>query len=157
MKIEFQAIGIVHSPFKQRSGTPIQPSRAAGARGKVEIFPEFSDGLCDLGGFSHIVLLYYFHQSTHYEMKVVPFLDTQARGLFSTRAPNRPNPIGLSVVELVKIDGNVIIVKNLDMIDGTPLLDIKPYVGEFDSRKNARFGWLDSVRKRTNVADDRFE
>lgn len=156
MKIEYKPIGVIHSPFQQRAGTPIQPSRAKGAKGTVEVFQEFVDGLSDLRGFSHIVLLCHLHLSSSYKMKVVPFLDTELRGLFSTRAPNRPNPIALSVVDLVGINGNIIDVENLDLLDGTPVLDIKPYVGEFDSRTKARFGWLEAARKTTDKADGRF-
>ena len=157
MKIEYEPIGVIHSPFQEKAGTPIQPSRAKETRGEVEVFPQFADGLCDLDGFSHIILLCHFHRSRDYKMKVVPFLDTQERGLFATRAPNRPNPIGLSVVAVVEIKWNVIIVENLDLLDGTPVLDIKPYVGEFDSRAGARFGWLEAVKRCTDVADDRFD
>ena len=157
MKIEYEPIGIVHSPFKEPEGTPIQPSRAKGAVGTVEVFQEFVDGLCDLDGFSHIVLLCHLHRTGSYRLKVVPFLDTQIRGVFATRAPSRPNPIGLSVVELVGIDGNTLAVQGLDLLEGTPVLDIKPYVGEFDDRPNSRTGWLEDARKQTNVADDRFK
>ena len=147
----------MHSPFKEASGTPIQPSRAKDARGTVEVFDEYVEGLGDLDGFSHIILLCHFHRSGPYRLRVVPFLDTVARGLFATRAPSRPNPIGLSVVELLGIDGNVLSIKGVDLLDGTPVLDIKPYVGEFDDRSGSRKGWLESVRRHTDVADDRFE
>ncbi|MCP4897782.1 MAG: tRNA (N6-threonylcarbamoyladenosine(37)-N6)-methyltransferase TrmO [bacterium] len=157
MNVEYSSIGVVHSPFHQRAGTPIQPSRAKGARGEVEVFQEYADGLNDLEGFSHIILLCHLHHSTDYRLKVVPFLDTELRGLFATRAPNRPNPIGLSVVDLVSVDGNIVKIRNMDFLDGTPVLDIKPYVGEFDSRTEVRFGWLEAARARTNVADDRFK
>jgi len=157
MSIQYEPIGIVHSPFKEPDGAPIQPSRAKGAVGTVEVFPEFVDGLCDLDGFSHIVLLCHLHRTGSYRLKVVPFLDTQLRGLFATRAPSRPNPIGLSVLELVEIDGNTLTVRGIDFIEGTPVLDIKPYVGEFDDRAGVRTGWLERARGRTDVADDRFE
>lgn len=154
--IEYRPIGVVHSPFTEQHGTPIQPSRADGARGTVEVFAEFVEGLGDLDGFSHIYLLCHLHKSAGYELKVVPYLDTVRRGLFATRAPCRPNPIGLSVVGLVGIEGNVLTVENIDMLDGTPVLDIKPYVGEFDDREDIRTGWLASARKRRKLADDRF-
>ena len=157
MKIEYEPIGIVHSPFKEPEGAPIQPSRAKGAAGTVEVFQEFVDGLCDLDGFSHIFLLCHLHRTGSYRLKIVPFLDTQLQGLFATRAPSRPNPIGLSVVELVGIDGNTLAVEGLDLLEGTPVLDIKPYVGEFDDRVYSRAGWLEDARKQTNVADDRFK
>ena len=136
---------------------PIQPSRARGVAGFVEVFPEFQAGLQDLEGFSHIVLVCHFHKATGYDLKVVPFLDTEVRGLFATRAPKRPNPIGLSIVRLVEIEGNRLSIQDLDLLDGTPLLDIKPYVLEFDERKNARMGWLAAAKRREVVSDDRFK
>jgi tRNA-Thr(GGU) m(6)t(6)A37 methyltransferase TsaA len=154
--IEYHPIGIVHSPFTEQEGTPIQPSRADGVRGTVEIFPEFVDGLSDLDGFSHIYLLCHLHRSSGFRLKVVPYLDTVERGLFATRAPRRPNPIGLSVVRLVGIEGPTLTVENIDMLDGTPVLDIKPFVGEFDGREDIRTGWLEQVRARRKTADDRF-
>jgi tRNA-Thr(GGU) m(6)t(6)A37 methyltransferase TsaA len=157
MKIEYKAIGIVHSPFKEARGTPIQPSRAKDARGTVEVFDKYVEGLSDLDGFSHIILLYHFHRSGPYRLRVTPFLDTRLRGLFATRAPSRPNPIGLSVVELLGIDGNTLSIRGLDILDGTPVLDIKPYVGEFDDRAGTRKGWLESVERQTDLADDRFD
>jgi tRNA-Thr(GGU) m(6)t(6)A37 methyltransferase TsaA len=157
MKIEYQPIGIVHSPFKEQEGTPIQPSRAKNAEGTVEVFQEFVEGLCDLDGFSHIILLCHLHKTRGCRMKVVPYLDTQLRGLFATRAPSRPNPIGLSVVELLGVDGNTLAIRGVDLLECTPVLDIKPYVGEFDDRGQVREGWLEHVRRQTDVADDRFE
>ena len=115
------------------------------------------EALADLDGFSHIILLCHLHKTGSYRLKVVPFLDTQPRGLFATRAPSRPNPIGLSVVELLRIDGNKLEIQGVDLLDGTPVLDIKPYVGEFDDRGQSRAGWLEHARKQTNVADDRFK
>ncbi len=157
MRVEYEPIGIVHSPFVEAEGTPIQPSRADGAQGSVEVFPEYEAGLEDLEGFSHIILLCHLHRSKGYSLKVIPFLDTVPRGLFATRAPRRPNPIGLSVVRLAGIIGNVLSVEGIDMLDGTPLLDIKPYIGEFDCRTDPRFGWLEVARERRRVADGRFK
>lgn len=157
MSIEYRPIGIVHSPFKSAEGTPIQPSRAEGAQGTVEVFEEYAEGLCDLDGFSHIILLVHLHRSRPFRLKVVPFLDTEPRGLFATRAPSRPNPIGLSLVRLLGIDGNILSIQDLDLLEGTPVLDIKPYVGEFDRRDEVRTGWLEQARSRTKTADDRFE
>lgn len=156
--MELRPIGIVHSPFKSREGMPIQPPGAAGVKGSAEIAPEFAAGLQDLDGFSHVILLYQFHRSEGYELTVVPFMDTQERGLFSTRAPRRPNPIGLSVVALERIDGCTLYLEGVDILDGTPLLDIKPYVPAFDGPEVQRIGWLEgnaqgSGRKRS---DDRF-
>ncbi len=156
MKIEYQPIGLIHTPFKQRQGMPIQPSRGRGVRGTVEVAPEYADGLADLDGFSHIVLIYHFHQSRGFDLRVTPFLDTETRGLFASRAPRRPNAIGLSVVRLLGIEGNRIEVEDLDILDGTPLLDIKPYVTEFDHRTEVREGWLEVVKGRRVESDDRF-
>jgi len=154
--VEYTPIGVVHSPFLERKGAPIQPSRSNGARGSVEVLPEFAEGLSDLDGFSHIILLCHLHRSTGWRLKVVPFLDTEPRGLFATRAPCRPNPIGLSVVNLLAVEGNVLSIENIDLLDGTPILDIKPYVGEFDDRTNVRTGWLATARRRRDLSDDRF-
>ncbi len=159
MKIEYRPIGVVHSPFAELSGMPIQPSRAKDVAGTVELFPEFHEGLKDLDGFSHIILLYHFHMVTGYRLQVVPFLDTEIRGLFATRAPKRPNPIGLSVVRLEDIQGSVLSVLDLDILNGTPVLDIKPYVTEFDERRDVRIGWLEAARRqdRKTLSDDRFK
>ena len=159
MKIEYRSIGIVHSPFAELKGMPIQPSRAKGIAGTVEVFLEFQEGLKDLNGFSHIILLYHFHMVTGYSLQVVPFLDSELRGLFATRAPKRPNPIGLSVVRLKGVQGGVLSVLDLDILDGTPILDIKPYVTEFDERTNVNIGWLEEARKqeRKALSDDRFK
>ena len=135
---------------------PIQPSRGRGVRGTVEVAPEFADGLADLDGFSHVVLIYHFHRSQGFDLRVTPFLDTEKRGLFATRAPRRPNAIGLSVVCLLGIEGNRIAVQDLDILDGTPLLDIKPYVPEFDHRTEVCEGWLEGVKNRSVDSDDRF-
>ncbi len=159
MKIEYRPIGVVHSPFTELKGMPIQPSRAKDIAGTVEVFPEFQEGLKDLIGFSHILLLYHFHMVTGYTLQVVPFLDSELRGLFATRAPKRPNPIGLSVVRLKGIQGGVLSVLDLDILEGTPVLDIKPYVTEFDGRTDVRIGWLEAARiqEREALSDDRFK
>lgn len=141
-EIIYKSIGIIHTPFKDTAGLPIQPRAAQGIKGSVEILPEYAEGLHDLSGFSHIILLYHLHLSKGYSLKVTPFLDNTLRGLFATRAPKRPNPIGLSVVKLDVIKGSVLYIEEVDIVDGTPLLDIKPYVPEFDERKNYRIGWL---------------
>ena len=157
MRIEYRTIGVVHSPFQDAEGTPIQPSRAKGAKGTVEVFQEYEEGLSDLDGFSHIILICHLHKSRSCRLKVVPFLDTELRGVFATRAPSRPNAIGLSVVRLLGIDGNTLSIEGVDLLEGTPVLAIKPYVSEFDDRAELRMGWLESARKRTDVADDRFK
>ena len=137
-----EPIGVIHSPFTDKNQTPIQPTRSP-AVGQVEIYPEFADGLQDVEGFSHIILLYVFHQSEGYTLLVKPFLDDQRRGLFATRYPRRPNPIGLSVVRLLTRHANVLEIEGVDVLDGTPLLDIKPYIPEFDARIQARTGWYE--------------
>lgn len=146
MKIEFKPIGIIHSPFKDLEGMPIQPSGAVGIKGTVEVFEKYRPGLKDLDGFSHIILLYHFHKIHGFSLHVIPFLDSKQRGVFSTRAPKRPNPIGLSVVQLDKIQNGVLYIQNVDILDGTPLLDIKPYVPEFDTQVNVKTGWLEKVK-----------
>ncbi|MBN1948852.1 MAG: tRNA (N6-threonylcarbamoyladenosine(37)-N6)-methyltransferase TrmO [Candidatus Cloacimonetes bacterium] len=147
-KIEYHPIGIIHTPFTELQEIPIQPRFAAGIKGTIEVFPEYREGLQDLEGFSHIILLYHLHRSNGYKLKVIPFLDDTERGLFATRAPRRPNPIGLSVVRLQGIREGVLQIENVDMMDGTPLLDIKPYIPEFDGREEIRIGWLESRKKR---------
>ena len=147
----------MRSPHEAANGTPIQPSRARGIEGTVEIEEEYVEGLSDLDGFSHIILICHLHKASPYKLKVVPYLDTELRGLFATRAPSRPNPVGLSVVRLLGIDGGRLRIEGVDLLDGTPVLDIKPYVREFDDRTEVRCGWLDEVKSREKVADGRFE
>ena len=142
-KITYHPIGIIHSPHKDPKGTPIQPTAAQGIPGTVEIHPRFSEGLQDMEGFSHIILLYHFDRVTETKLKVKPFLDDEIRGVFATRAPVRPNPIGLSIVRLVRVEGNILHVEDVDVLDGTPLLDIKPYVDKFDTRNSDKQGWLE--------------
>ena len=141
----FQPIGIIHTPHKDPSQTPIQPVFSKGVRSTVELFPEYVDGLKDLDGFSHIYLLYYFDRSTQVKMRVKPYLDENVRGVFATRAPHRPNKIGMSLVQLLEIRDNILEVKEVDILDGTPLLDIKPYIKRFDSREDVRSGWQDDI------------
>jgi tRNA-Thr(GGU) m(6)t(6)A37 methyltransferase TsaA len=127
MKIHYEPIGIVHSPFKQTAETPTQPTRSQGVLATVEIYQKYTEGLTDLDKYEYIILLCHLHLVREYRLKLVPFRGTELRGLFSTRAPCRPNPIALSVVKLLKVDGNLISIKGIDLIDGTPVLDIKPY------------------------------
>ena len=141
-KFEYRPIGIIHSPHKTPEGTPIQPTGARDVEGSIEVFPEYAAGLADLAGFSHIILLYHFHLAKKFSLKVKPFLDNQMRGLFATRAPSRPNPIGLSVVRLTAVTEGYLQVQDVDVVDGTPLLDIKPYVPEFDVREVDQIGWI---------------
>lgn len=143
-EIKYKPIGIIHSPFKRPQGTPIQPSAGRDIEGTVEIRPEYVKGLKDLDGFSHIILIYHLHLSKPYSLKVKPFMDDTLRGLFATRAPSRPNPIGISVVRLDKVVGRTLYIRDVDIVDNTPLLDIKPYVAEFDLREKIKRGWLDN-------------
>ena len=140
-------IGVIHSPFFEKDETPIQSSRTQTV-GLVDVHPEFADGLQDIDGFSHIILLYVFHRSSGFSLRVKPFLDDREHGLFATRYPYRPNPIGLSVVRLVKRQGNVLTVEGVDVLDGTPLLDIKPYLQDFDARTEVRTGWYETRSKK---------
>lgn len=159
MNITYHSIGIIHSPFKDLQDMPIQPSSEAIAPGIIEVYPEYVDGLHDLGGFSHIILLYHLHKVSGYSLTVTPFLDSEPHGLFATRAPVRPNPIGLSVVKLTHIEGNLLHVDGLDILDETPLLDLKPYVPEFDYRPDVRIGWLEQAKDkiRSKRSDNRFK
>jgi tRNA-Thr(GGU) m(6)t(6)A37 methyltransferase TsaA len=140
MEFLMKPIGVIHSPFTDKKQTPIQPTRSQ-ATGRVEVLPEFIEGLQDLEGFSYIILLYAFHQSSGYTLRIKPFLDNQLRGLFATRYPYRPNPIGLSIVHLIKRDENLLEIEGVDVLDGTQLLDIKPYVPEFDLHTDVKLGW----------------
>jgi tRNA-Thr(GGU) m(6)t(6)A37 methyltransferase TsaA len=140
-------IGVIHSAFQDKGQTPIQPSRSL-LNGQVEVYPEFSAGLQDIEGFSHIILLYVFHRSSGYTLQVKPFLDDQVHGLFATRYPYRPNPIGLSIVKLLVRSDNILEIEGVDVLEGTPLLDIKPYVPEFDQRNAVSAGWFEMRRKK---------
>lgn len=148
-RIIYKPIGIIRSEHKLAEKTPIQPVYAKGCKGQAEIFDEFAEGLADLDGFSHIYLIYHFHQVRETRMIVKPFLQDVDRGIFSTRAPFRPNPIGLSIVDLIKIDGNLIHFDGADILDGTPLLDIKPYTEKFDLHDVKKSGWQDEVDEET--------
>ena len=158
MKFSISPIGIIHTPFDDLEGMPIQPSGAAQVQGTIVIDKEYEQGLIDLEGFSHIILLYHFHQSKGYNLMVKPFLDDQKRGLFSTRAPRRPNPIGLSIVRLIKRQDNRLTIKGIDVLNGTPLIDIKPYVPGFDTKEVTSIGWLENKQENATAlkSDDRF-
>ena len=147
--ITFEPIGIIHSGHHAVDEIPIQPAYAKGCTGQVEIFPEFEEGLRDLEGFSHIYLLYHFHRAEPPKLMVKPYLQDVERGVFATRSPRRPNGIGLSIVELLRREGNVLYLDNLDILDGTPLLDIKPYTAKFDCITTKRNGWQDYVDDNT--------
>ncbi|BBB48994.1 tRNA (N6-threonylcarbamoyladenosine(37)-N6)-methyltransferase TrmO [Pelolinea submarina] len=159
MKITFEPIGIVHSPFTDLADMPIQPTGENAAQGALEIFPAFCGALTDLEGFSHIYAIYFFHKVSGWQSQVLPFLDDQPHGLFATRAPRRPNPIGLSLLEILAVDGCQIKVAGLDILDGTPLLDIKPYIPSFENPENVRIGWLSGRgnQVKTKKSDQRFK
>ena len=159
MTIQFEAIGVIHSPFKELEGMPIQPGGATDVRGTVEVFEPYREGLDDLDGFSHIYLIYHFHLSQGYRLHIIPFMDDVERGLFSTRAPKRPNPIGLSIVALDGVESGLLHIRNVDVLDGTPLLDIKPFAPEFDAQENVRTGWLEKAGRSVSGkrSDDRFK
>jgi len=156
--ITHTTIGTIHSPFHDIAGMPIQPNGARGTRGTIEIFPLYRDGLRDLDGFERIILIYAFHRCEDHQLVVKPFLDTTPRGIFATRSPKRPNAIGLSIVRLLEVDGVTLTIEDVDVLDGTPLLDIKPYVPAFDAYPGSRAGWLESVacNAETTRSDDRF-
>lgn len=158
--MNLKQIGVIHSPFKDATGTPIQPCMAGQVEGWVDVFPDLAEALEDLDGFDRVWLLYWFDRASAARMKVKPFLDEVERGLFATRASCRPNPVGMSCVRLLAVEGTRLRIAEVDVLDGTPLLDIKPHVPRFDSYPKARAGWLDrdGVRQRDDLsADDRFE
>ncbi|MCK4667734.1 tRNA (N6-threonylcarbamoyladenosine(37)-N6)-methyltransferase TrmO [Candidatus Dependentiae bacterium] len=157
--IQFTPIGVIHSFFKKTEGVPIQASAAKGTSGTVEVFQKYAEGLKDLDGFSHIILIYYFHRVKKVSLKAKPFMDDEVRGIFSIRGPSRPNPIGISIVRLEKVVENILYIMDLDIVDETPLLDIKPYVPEFDARKDVKIGWLEKhIHKLSKTkSDNRFQ
>lgn len=155
--MELRQIGVIRTPFRESAGTPIQPSMAEGIQGTVEVLPEYAAGLKDLDGFERIWLLYWFHRAAEPKLTVRPYMDESERGVFATRAPSRPNPIGISCVRLLSVKGNVLWIADVDILDGTPLIDIKPYAPLFDHYAVTRFGWLESQARPRAHADGRFE
>ena len=154
-QINYKVIGMIHSPFKSPKNTPIQPKAAKGTKGKIILSEKYNEGLKDIKGFSHIILIYHFHLSKGYSLTVKPYMDNKFHGVFATRAPKRPNPIGISVVRLLKIEGNILEIEDVDIVDGTPLLDIKPYVPDFDIRKVKKIGWLtENIHKLDKAKDN---
>jgi tRNA (adenine37-N6)-methyltransferase len=141
--IVIKPIGIIHTPHTDVKDMPIQPIAAEGVKGYIELLPEFVAGLKDVEGFSHLTLFYHFHKINGYELVVTPFMDTEKRGIFATKAPKRPNAIGLSTVKLIAVDGNILHIEQVDMLDGTPLIDIKPFYPRYDNRENVEIGWLE--------------
>jgi tRNA-Thr(GGU) m(6)t(6)A37 methyltransferase TsaA len=156
--ITFRPIGVIRTPYNETEGMPIQATAAIGVPGRIELDPDLVEGLADLEGFSHLTLLYHLHRIESPKLTVTPFLDDRAHGIFATRAPARPNPIGISTVRMVAVSGSTIEIQDVDMVDGTPLLDIKPYVPAFDHRDGVDVGWfaghLDGLAEAR--ADDRF-
>jgi len=153
-EIKYNPVGVIHSPFKEPKGIPIQPTDGKGIQATVEVFPEYTEGLKDIEGFSHIILIYHFHLSRKSSLKVKPYMDNKTRGIFAVRAPSRPNPIGISIVRLVRVEENILHIQDVDIVDGTPLLDIKPYVPEFDIREVEKIGWLEKNVRRLSVSKD---
>jgi tRNA-Thr(GGU) m(6)t(6)A37 methyltransferase TsaA len=143
--ITFRPIGVIRSEHTSSEATPIQPVYAADCLGRAEVYPEFADGLADIEGFSHVYLLYWLHRADPPRLRVMPYLQDIERGIFATRAPCRPNPLGMSLVRLIRREGNVLHLAGIDVLDGTPLLDIKPYTPRYDSVENPRGGWTEQV------------
>jgi tRNA (adenine37-N6)-methyltransferase len=156
-RFPWRPIGVVRSPFVEQTGTPIQPSVADGAEGVIELDTIYAGALADLEGFERIWVLYLFDRAGAFRESVVPYRDDRSHGLFATRAPARPNPIGLSSLRLLSVEGTTLRVADLDILDGTPVLDVKPYVPEFDAFPGSRAGWLDERRVQRRRADRRYE
>lgn len=154
--LPLEPIGRIHSPFQEAAGSPIQPAYAKGAEGRVVVDAAWAAALDDLDGFERVWLLYWMDRVDGARTKVVPYRDVVERGLFATRSPCRPNPIGLSVVRLLRREGNVLHVADVDMLDGSPLLDVKPYVPAFDAHPGSRAGWFDLTTSARETADTRF-
>lgn len=153
--MNYKPIGVIYSPFQEAKGTPIQPTAAQNVRGWIDIYPEYRDGLKDIEGFSHLILLYHLHLIQQTALVVKPFLDDEMHGVFATRSPNRPNPIGFSIVRLGKVAAGRLDIRDVDIVSGTPLLDIKPYVAEFDNRRETRSGWFEkNLHKLSRTKDD---
>ena len=150
-EIKLKPIGIIHSPYKEPKGIPIQGKFEKGITGQAELFPEYQQGLKDIEDFSHIILIYYFDRSKKEELVGRPFLEDETHGIFAIRSPHRPNHIGFSIVKLERIENNIITFSEVDILDGTPLLDIKPYVSHFDSREKVKNGWLEKHFKSGNI------
>lgn len=153
-EIRYRPIGTINSEFKEPVGVPIQAAVAKRHKARVVVLPEYAEGLDDIEGFSHIILLFHCHMSRPEELKVKPFLDDELRGIFATRSPSHPNPIGLSIVRLVRREGNILHIQDVDIVDGTPLLDIKPYIPDFDERTPVTVGWLTHKKDRIEKVKD---
>ena len=154
-QITYEPVGIIHTPFKKQASTPIQGVFAPDSKGEVEVFPQYVDGLKDIAGFSHLILLYHFHLTNDYALQTKPFLDNESKGIFAIRHFKRPNHIGLSVVRLHAVRGNILEIGEVDMVDGTPLLDIKPYVPGFDNRDNVKDGWYQQASNKNTYEQNK--
>jgi len=157
-QVVFKPIGIIHTPFPTPVNMPIQNTGGTRIRATIEVFQHFVDGLMDLAGFSHIILLYHLHLVQEFSLIVKPFMEDTPHGIFATRSPVRPNPIGMTTVKLIEINNNILIIENVDIVDGTPLLDIKPYLPVIDQVSEPRFGWLSGKMEHFSriKSDDRF-
>jgi tRNA-Thr(GGU) m(6)t(6)A37 methyltransferase TsaA len=154
-EVRYKPIGVINSPFKIPQNVPIQTAAAKGIKGSVELTREYVESLKDLERFSHIILICHFHRPKVYSLLVKQYLDENLRGVFSTRASSRPNPIGLSIVRLTKVEKNILYIQDVDFIDGTPVLYIKPYVSKFGRRETTKIGWLEkSIKKMASISDD---
>ena len=149
--IKYKPIGIIYTPFTEREGMPIQPTGAKGVKGTITIEPEYTEGLTDLDCFSHVILIYHFHLINECKLRLIPFMDDKPHGVLATRAPKRPNPVGFSVVKLNKIEDNIIYIENIDVLNETPLLDIKPFIPDVDCVEADKLGWLEG--KSDNMGD----
>ena len=155
-RLGFRPIGVIRTAFTEAVGTPIQPVYAQGEEGQVVVEEQYAAALDDVEGFERLWLIYWMDRAKPFKPHVVPYRDTQERGLFATRAPCRPNPIGISVVRLLHRQGRTLLVGEIDILDGTPLLDIKPYVSDFDAFPESKAGWFDTCSTNRKRADDRF-
>jgi tRNA-Thr(GGU) m(6)t(6)A37 methyltransferase TsaA len=158
-KITLNVIGKIKTPWLTHENMPIQPTGAKGVKGFVELNTDYIEGLKGIEGFSHIILIYELHLVTNPQLEVIPFMDTKPKGIFATRSPKRPNKIGISIVEIEKVEGNKIYILDVDMINNSPLLDIKPFFEDFDNRFNTKKGWLtnkNNINKSHFKSDDRF-
>ena len=153
-EITYKPIGIIHTPYTEKEGTPIQGCFAPDSKGSIELYPEYVEGLKDIEGFSHLMLIYHFHEAGDCQLIAKPFLDKEKRGIFAIRYFTRPNPIGLSIVKLYKVTGNILDIGEVDMLDGTPLLDIKPYVPQFDIKEGVKDGWYQRASERAKYKAD---
>ena len=153
-EVVYRPIGVVHSPFNAPQDVPIQAAAAEGVKGSVEVAREYAEGLRDVEGFSHLILVYHCHLAQSYSLLVKPYIDDRLHGVFATRAPSRPNPVGVSIVRLTKLEKNVLHIQDVDIIDGTPLLDIKPFVPQFDQREAEKIGWLTGKIDKMHSAKD---